>query len=102
MAMVQYIYSFNSVFSGNPRLHVLYSHIHFHDAIMDNLTTRYIGQKFYADNITMLFGVVYTSWPIVVFAVFDRDITPAGALAFPQLYRDGVNRVFMNSTRYDP
>lgn len=54
-----------------------------------SIYTGWTGQKFYIEFAVQTFNLVYTGAPIVVLALFDRDVSPETALRFPKLYADG-------------
>lgn len=56
------------------------------------------GQPIYQDIIYQLANVLFTAFPIIAFGVFDRDVPVKQALASPGLYKDGIERKFLNRT----
>jgi len=56
------------------------------------------GQTLYDQWALAVFNVIFTSFPVMVLAVIDRDVEPERVLAmdqFPDLYQDGLrNRLF--------
>lgn len=43
-----------------------------------------------------LYNVAYTAFPVIALGVFDRDVPSPLALKIPVLYRDGIERLFLN------
>jgi len=54
------------------------------------------GQKFYVEAASQTFNLVYTGLPILVAAVYDKDVSADNALKFPYLYSDGLFRRRLN------
>ena len=56
------------------------------------------GQTLYDQWSLAVYNVIFTSWPVMVLAVLDRDVEPKRLLSmdqFPDLYSDGLtNRLF--------
>lgn len=50
---------------------------------------QFTGQSLFEQWTLALYNVVFTSLPIVVFAVMDEDVSRATVLDNPQLYKDG-------------
>jgi phospholipid-transporting ATPase len=51
------------------------------------------GQLLFEEYLYQLFNVVFTALPVIVFAVFEQDISKTDCLEFPQLYQIGPKRV---------
>lgn len=54
------------------------------------------GQSTYYDSLLQLFNVCFTALPIMYYAVYDQDVSPPMALAYPKLYQDGYLHSFLN------
>ena len=54
-----------------------------------SLYTGWSGQKFYIELGTQTFNLVFTSLPVLLVGIYDRDVNAEYALKFPQLYDDG-------------
>eukprot|EP00250_Pteridium_aquilinum_P021090 c25023_g1_i2 orf=602-4156(+) len=54
-----------------------------------NAYTRFSGQSIYADWFLSLYNVIFTSVPVVVIAVLDKDLEAMSRLMFPRLYKRG-------------
>lgn len=54
------------------------------------------GQPIYEDIIYQLANVLFTATPIIALGVLDRDVPVDSALSTPALYRDGIERRFLN------
>ncbi len=53
------------------------------------ITTGYSGQKFYSETGAQYFNTVYTALPIVICAVFDKDLPYEACLSIPKLFTAG-------------
>uniref|UniRef100_A0A7S2WGS7 Phospholipid-transporting ATPase n=1 Tax=Rhizochromulina marina TaxID=1034831 RepID=A0A7S2WGS7_9STRA len=53
------------------------------------------GQNFYYDFMYQVFNTFFTGLPIFVVSSFDQDASATVALAYPQLYKDGIERRFI-------
>jgi magnesium-transporting ATPase (P-type) len=51
--------------------------------------TGWSGQKFYVEYGTQTFNLLYTSLPVLVMGIYDRDVDAEYALRFPKLYDHG-------------
>jgi len=56
------------------------------------------GQKLYNDILYQGYNVFFTFIPIMVFAVLDQDVPKKASLQYPELYRAGQQRLYMNYT----
>jgi magnesium-transporting ATPase (P-type) len=54
------------------------------------------GQPIYQDIMYQLANVAFTAFPIIALGVFDRDVPVKQAMATPGLYKDGIERRFLN------
>lgn len=57
------------------------------------------GQRFYVDVLSQTFNLVYTSLPILVAAVLDKDVSERAAMTFPYIYTDGPARRKLNTRK---
>lgn len=55
------------------------------------------GQNFYYDGFYQLYNVLYTAFPIIALGIFDKDVPPDVARSTPVLYKDGLQRLFLNT-----
>ena len=51
------------------------------------------GQRLFEEYMYQLFNVLFTALPIILFGIFEQDLTKTDCLQFPQLYRAGKQRV---------
>jgi len=58
------------------------------------------AQALYDDGYQSLYNVVFTSFPVLVFAAFDRDIEPETVRAHPELYSTGQWNHHFNARRF--
>lgn len=56
-----------------------------------NFNCGFSGQKYYTEGAILLFNLAYTSIPIIMFAVYDVDVSKTVVHAYPQLYQSSVN-----------
>lgn len=54
------------------------------------------GQLFYETFLTQTFNLIYTSWPIIVYATQDEEYDKEVLLRNPQLYVDGIQNLHFN------
>lgn len=47
-----------------------------------------------------LFNVIYSSWPIILWAVFDEEHTFKESKEFPSLYSPGISNAHFNQSRF--
>ncbi|XP_044480722.1 phospholipid-transporting ATPase 3-like isoform X1 [Mangifera indica] len=52
------------------------------------------GQRFYDDWFQSLFNVIFTSMPVIVLGLFEKDVSAALSKNYPELYREGIKNVF--------
>lgn len=60
------------------------------------IITGWSGQKFYVEAGSQTYNLVFSGLPILLAAVYDKDVTDASALRFPYLYEDGLQRRRLN------
>ena len=56
-----------------------------------NFSCAFSGQKYYTEGAIQLYNLAYTSFPILLHAMYDMDVQPAFVHLYPQLYQAGVN-----------
>jgi magnesium-transporting ATPase (P-type) len=56
----------------------------------------YSGQSTYFDTLLQVYNICFTSLPILIFSVMDKDISAKTLLSFPKLYKDGYLHTFLN------
>jgi magnesium-transporting ATPase (P-type) len=56
----------------------------------------FTGTSVYDSLLLTLFNIIFTSLPVVVFALFDRDISVKSSMKLPQLYILGQNSHYFN------
>ncbi len=59
-----------------------------------NFNCGFSGQKYYTEGAIQLFNLAYTSFPILMMAVYDMDISPEDAHRYPQTYLTGINNEY--------
>lgn len=60
------------------------------------LFSGFSGQLFYETFLTQTFNLIYTSWPIIVYATQDEEYEKEVLLRNPQLYVDGIQNFHFN------
>jgi len=55
------------------------------------------GSFFYYDTFYQFFNTIFTSLPILYLASLDQDVSAQVATAKPEIYRDGIERVFISN-----
>eukprot|EP00397_Hematodinium_sp_SG-2012_P004611 GEMP01004623.1.p1 GENE.GEMP01004623.1~~GEMP01004623.1.p1 ORF type:complete len:1233 (+),score=205.55 GEMP01004623.1:186-3884(+) len=53
--------------------------------------------RLYPDTLYQLYNVAFTSFPIIVFGMFDQDIPRCNCFRFPRLYRLGPKNYYLNT-----
>jgi len=56
----------------------------------------YSGASLFHSAVSASYNVIYTSLPIIVFGVFDVDVSRAAVLKYPELYKTGSDRSDFN------
>jgi len=62
--------------------------------------SQFSGQPIYADAFYQIFNITFTSMPILIFTVFDQDVSSLTAMANPVLYLEGQSGVFFNHRKF--
>ncbi|KAI4383555.1 hypothetical protein MLD38_009381 [Melastoma candidum] len=52
------------------------------------------GQRFYDDWFQSLYNVMFTSLPVIIFGLFDKDVSASLSKKYPELYREGIRNSF--------
>jgi len=61
-----------------------------------NFYDAFSGQKYYTEGAIQMFNLLYTSIPIILFAVYDRDINIKSVFKNPQLYKACINNDYFS------
>eukprot|EP01035_Chromulina_nebulosa_P017968 gene17968-23598_t len=61
-----------------------------------NFYDAFSGQKYYTEGAIQMFNLLYTSIPIILFAVYDRDINIKSVYKNPQLYTACINNDYFS------
>jgi magnesium-transporting ATPase (P-type) len=61
-----------------------------------NMTSNFSGQKLYHDAFYQTYNVFFTSLPIMVFGLFDKDLDREHSFKFPQAYVLGQRRFHLS------
>ena len=64
------------------------------------ITNYFSGQTLYEGMHYQMFNVVYTSFPIIIYAIFDKETTDFNQLSFPKLYEMGPKRQMFNNKTF--
>ncbi|GLT86354.1 hypothetical protein SLE2022_044990 [Rubroshorea leprosula] len=56
--------------------------------------TGFSGQRFYDDWFQSLYNVIFTSFPVIILGLFDKDVSASLSKRYPQLYKEGIRNVF--------
>jgi len=64
------------------------------------LYSAFSGQVFFDAIMSQIFNLVFTSWPILIFATHDEEYTRETFLRNPFLYSDGPKNVHMNGYQF--
>jgi phospholipid-transporting ATPase len=59
-----------------------------------NFSCAFSGQKYYTEGAIQLYNLAYTSFPILLHAVYDTDVHPESMDLYPQLYQAGMQDEF--------
>lgn len=52
------------------------------------INTGFSGQKFYPEAGIQNYNTLFTAFPIILYAVFDRDLSYEDCLKYPKLFKD--------------
>ncbi|KAH9773603.1 phospholipid-transporting ATPase 3 [Citrus sinensis] len=56
--------------------------------------TGFSGQRFYDDWFQSLYNVIFTSMPVIMLGLFEKDVSASLSKKYPQLYQEGIKNVF--------
>ena len=65
-----------------------------------NFNNGWSGQKYYTEAAIQMFNMLYTSIPIIVLSVYDRDITATSAFRFPEDYKSCIRSEHFTSMKF--
>eukprot|EP00003_Mantamonas_plastica_P010673 TRINITY_DN2013_c2_g1_i5.p1 TRINITY_DN2013_c2_g1~~TRINITY_DN2013_c2_g1_i5.p1 ORF type:complete len:674 (-),score=223.60 TRINITY_DN2013_c2_g1_i5:1377-3398(-) len=51
------------------------------------IVSGFSGQTIFDSYLMMVFNVIYTSWPILLYSIFEKDVDEKKLMEYPQLYR---------------
>ncbi|XP_030449273.1 phospholipid-transporting ATPase 3 [Syzygium oleosum] len=52
------------------------------------------GQRFYDDWFQSLYNVMFTSLPVIIFGLFEKDVSASLSKKYPQLYKEGIRNSY--------
>lgn len=58
------------------------------------------GQPIYFDGFYQTYNIFYTGLPILLFGIFDQDVSSKVTLANPALYREGPQKLYFNDKMF--
>ena len=61
-----------------------------------NFFDGFSGQKFFTEAAIQLFNVLFTMLPLVLYGIYDRDISSETLHHFPQIYKFGISGDYFN------
>ena len=61
-----------------------------------NFFDGFSGQKFFTEAAIQLFNVLFTMLPLVLYGIYDRDISSETVHRYPQVYKDGIHGKYFN------
>ena len=85
------------------RLAFIISYIFYKNSLMNicqfvfAFNNGFSGQKYFSEAAIQMFNVVFSTFPLVLYGVWDRDVKYESALKFPQLYINGLRHHNFNS-----
>ncbi|GAA0155851.1 primary active transporter [Lithospermum erythrorhizon] len=56
--------------------------------------TGFSGQRFYDDWYQSLYNVIFTSFPVIIMGLFDKDVSASLSKKYPELYQEGIKNTF--------
>lgn len=65
-----------------------------------NFNNGWSGQKYYTEAAIQMFNMLYTSIPIIVLSVYDRDITASSTFRFPEDYKACIRGEHFTSLKF--
>lgn len=60
--------------------------------------TGFSGQRFYDDWFQTLYNVIFTTLPVIMVGVFEKDVSASTSIRFPELYKEGIGNTFFKLT----
>jgi len=111
LVLPQFFFGIESLFSRSthlippylpPSLPSVVKYIFYKSAVLVlpqfffGIESLFSGQPFYQDIMYQLANVLFTAFPIIALGVFDRDVPKKQAMTTPGLYKDGIERKFLN------
>ncbi|KAI8539269.1 hypothetical protein RHMOL_Rhmol09G0169000 [Rhododendron molle] len=58
--------------------------------------TGFSGQRFYDDWFQTLYNVIFTSLPVIMVGVFEKDVNASLSRKYPELYKEGMRNTYFN------
>jgi len=65
-----------------------------------NFNCGFSGQKYYEEGLIQLYNLAFTSFPILLLAVYDRDVCYENVINHPQLYLDTIKNVYFRPSLF--
>uniref|UniRef100_A0A7N0VNK4 Phospholipid-transporting ATPase n=1 Tax=Kalanchoe fedtschenkoi TaxID=63787 RepID=A0A7N0VNK4_KALFE len=56
--------------------------------------TGFSGQRFYDDWYQSLYNVLFTTLPVIIVGLFDKDVSASLSKKYPELYKEGIRHSF--------
>ncbi|KAF7132165.1 hypothetical protein RHSIM_Rhsim09G0116600 [Rhododendron simsii] len=58
--------------------------------------TGFSGQRFYDDWFQTLYNAIFTSLPVIMVGVFEKDVSASLSRKYPELYKEGMRNTYCN------
>jgi len=65
-----------------------------------NFNCGFSGQKYYEEGLIQLYNLAFTSFPILLSAVYDRDVCYENVVLHPQLYLDTIRNAYFHPSLF--
>lgn len=63
-----------------------------------NFNCGFSGQKYYTEGAIQMYNLLYTSFPILMLGVYDRDVSVENVMKYPRLYQAGIRHEYFKSS----
>jgi len=61
-----------------------------------NFSCAYSGQKYFTEGAIQMYNFLYTNFPLLLYGIYDKDISSEAIFKFPKVYLSGINDEYFN------
>ena len=65
-----------------------------------NFSCAYSGQKYFTEGAIQMYNFLYTNFPLLLYGIYDKDISSEAILKFPKVYLSGINDEYFNVSSF--